>query len=56
MRIGATVGLVHGGRCQPMCDPERCATVLGPVGGGGGRQGGERPTPPWLSQTLGVGG
>ena len=25
----------HGGR-QPMCDPEGCATVLGPVGGGGG--------------------
>ena len=34
----------HGGRRQPMCDPEGCATVLGAVG------------PPWLTQTLGVGG
>ena len=32
-----------------MCDPEGCATVLGAVGGG-------TPPPPWLTQTLGVGG
>ena len=32
-----------------MCDPEGCATVLGAVRGGG-------PPPPWLTQTLGVGG
>ena len=24
----------HGGCCQPMCDPEGCATVLGVVEGG----------------------
>ena len=40
----------HGGRRQPMCDPEGCATVLGAVGGRG------EPPPPWLTQTLGVGG
>ena len=42
----------HGGRRQPMCDPEGCATVLGAVGGGGGPP----PPPLWLTQTLGVGG
>ena len=26
----------HGGRRQPMCDPEGCSTVWGAVGGGGG--------------------
>ena len=26
---------VHGGRRQPMCDPEGCSTVWGAVGGGG---------------------
>ena len=36
----------HGGRRQPRCDPEGCATVLGAVGGG-------RTPPPWLTQTLG---
>ena len=50
----------HGGRQQPMCDPEGCATLLGAVGGGTptppqGRGGGTLP-PPWLTQTLGVGG
>ena len=38
---------LHGGRRQPMCDPEGCATVLGAVA---------PPPPPWLTQTLGVGG
>ena len=37
---------------QPMCDPEGCATVWG-----GCRWGGRGPPPPpWLTQTLGVGG
>ena len=27
---------MHGGRRQPMCDPEGCSTVWGAVGGGGG--------------------
>ena len=31
-----------------MCDPKGCATVWGAVGGG--------DPPPWLTQTLGVGG
>ena len=33
-----------------MCDPEGCATVWGAVGGAG------TLPPPWLTQTLGVGG
>ena len=32
----------HGGRRQPMCDPEGCSTVWGAVGGGG------TPTPPFV--------
>ena len=44
------VDLHHGGRRQPMCDPEGCATVLGAEGGG------DPSPPPWLTQTLGVGG
>ena len=38
----------HGGRRQPMCDPEGCVTVLGAVGGinGGCRGGGGTPPPP----------
>ena len=52
---------VHGGRRQPMCDPEGCSTVWGAVGGGGphpppkGRGGGAHP-PPSLTQTQQSGG
>ena len=53
-----TVGVpcIHGGRRQPMCDPEGCSTVWGAVGGGGGppppSEGGGGPSPPpWLTQT-----
>ena len=43
----------HGGRRQPMCDPEGCSTVWGAVGGGGGDphpppKGGGGPLPPPL--------
>ena len=31
---GVKKSLLHGGRRQPMCDPEGCATVWGAVGGG----------------------
>ena len=48
--VRSEISSLHGDRRQPMCDPEGCATVLGAVGGG------DPQPPPWLTQTLGVGG
>ena len=45
-------GWLHGGRRQPMCDPEGCATVLGAVGGGGGGHGDAWRTPGALTLPL----
>ena len=46
--------LSHGGRRQPMCDPEGCSTVWGAVGGGDPtplRKGGATP-PPFVDPNL----
>ena len=43
VKSGPQVGMVHGGRRQPMCDPEGCLTVWGAIRGG--------PPPPSLTQT-----
>ena len=47
------MGLGHGGRHQPMCDPEGCSTVWGAVGGGGDphpppKGGAGDPPPPFV--------
>ena len=55
VHIGFFAHCFHGGRRQPMCDPEGCATVWGAVGGGGtpppSEEMGGGGTPPSLTQT-----